>query len=278
LPSASRMAAAASMVTLTSATPSGIPRPARRRRSSSRPFSSRLITVDSGTPEQRAASSRLFPSRQHRMSGARNLSATRPSSSSNTRWRSRTLISASGSSDTRLGQPLARGAPARGPLRLQGQLIGGSVQPIGNRLSPRRALRLPGEQQERRLTHVLRILVVVQDAQGDANHHRRMPPDQHGECAFVALLHEVNQQIAVGSVLVTLAVRERANHVADGRLLPGSHVAPPRASPIWKARPKRDGSGIVTFLERIALQASRGRSERASRTGIGGPTGDCRRS
>ncbi len=73
-----------SNVTPTRAKESGTPRLASWRRSNSRPFSNLLITVERGKPRRHAASSRVLPSRQQRMSGERIFSVRRFSSSSRT--------------------------------------------------------------------------------------------------------------------------------------------------------------------------------------------------
>ena len=126
-----------------------------------RPSSSRLITVESGTPRKRAASSRVLPSRQHRMSGVRYFAARRTQLFVENALRLR-----AGDRCQRIGRhpglDLGLAHAVCGHLPASSRT--GDRQPRKaswqSSLVPGRLGNLPGEQQERRLTNILGVLVM----------------------------------------------------------------------------------------------------------------------
>jgi hypothetical protein len=107
----------------------------------------------------------------------------------------------------------------------QGQAVGHAVKPAGQRLPPADGPRLAGQQQEGGLVHVLGVVLVVQQAPRDAEHHRPVPPQEGVEGRLFAPAHEPRQQFAVAGAGQRLGLGqlvEVPDHPVDGCVCHGA--------------------------------------------------------
>src|SRR5262249_37666676 len=88
-------------------------------------------------------------------------------------------------------------AGRRAARRRRGDGGGDAVQRGAPRLGPADGGRLPGEEEERRLESVLRVLLLPQHPPADAQDHRPVPLDEGGEGRLVGAGREAQQELAV---------------------------------------------------------------------------------
>jgi hypothetical protein len=72
-------------------------------------------------------------------------------------------------------------------------------------------MRLPRQHQKNRLKDILGILSMMQQMQGQSQHHRPMPAQQLSERVMVALLHEGSEQVALRRLTATLVGNQALN-------------------------------------------------------------------
>jgi hypothetical protein len=113
--------------------------------------------------------------------------------------------------------PVFVGVPSRhGTFRSPGHAEGGPVQPARQRLRPADLRRLPRQHQERRLEHVLGVVLVSQAAAGHGPDEGGVAPQQRLEGAVVAFADEAAQQLRVGFVAAVRRARQQPQHSVAG--------------------------------------------------------------
>ena len=147
------------------------PRRASRALRSSRPRASRRSSVRSDHPRDLAASSRVRPSRWHRINGARSRAGSRFNSSSNRPRSSRQATSANGS-EVPAGSPTGGACPPA--LRLAATPHRDAVQPGAERRGVPNGPRPHGQCEEGRLKRVVGV--------GAGPRSRRQTPSTVGPC------------------------------------------------------------------------------------------------
>ena len=83
-------------------------------------------------------------------------------------------------------------------LRLSGDVVGDSVEPVPDRIGPADGCRVSGQDEESGLKGVLGILIVPQHAPADAEHNPAVAADECGEGGLVPALGEPPNQFGVG--------------------------------------------------------------------------------
>jgi hypothetical protein len=72
-------------------------------------------------------------------------------------------------------------------------MISNAVKPRGHGLSPMSGSGLAGENEKAGLCNVLRVLLMVQDALADPQHHRSMTTHQQTKGGFVSIIGKSSQ-------------------------------------------------------------------------------------
>ena len=216
-------------------------RPSPRRTSAawsrSRPRSSRFLSVESGQPEAlgRLVPRRSFQVAEHQRSTKRFGQGEEFLVEHREQFLPRHLVQRVGRR-SRGGLSLAAGPPCGGRAGLECQQVCGLVQPVGDRRLPPGRSGFPGQQQERGLADIFRVVGVAQHSPPDGQNHRPVAADQGLERRLVVRLGETAQQFPVGDVGVEVPRDQPVNTLPVDSGTPCFHRYPSRETRISRTR------------------------------------------
>jgi hypothetical protein len=107
----------------------------------------------------------------------------------------------------------------------QGDAIRDLVEPARHRPLAADALGLPHQREKRGLKGVLRLLLMPQHSQANAQHHGSMSPDENLERGLVAGLDEALQELAIREARRLIPIRQAVDLPQYGAKLATAHEA-----------------------------------------------------